>query len=164
MVTREPPLIRQVEGRPLCSPARSLSVRHSLGSDAKAKAAKANNPNSRLYRSGANTDTFSFQSLTSTSHALVVRNTTMAPPATEIAFLPLTAGANIEDSSTAAGKIWRDTLDTVSQQDGFQRAYYGRQVENQSMLDFFVGNTFCIEFASLMCIGSPRYYHAILQN
>ncbi|KAK4693665.1 hypothetical protein P7C71_g3776, partial [Lecanoromycetidae sp. Uapishka_2] len=62
----------------------------------------------------------------------------MATPATEIATIPLSAGANIEDPSSAAGKVWQATLDTVSQQDGYQRAYYGREVENQSVLQFFV--------------------------
>ena len=63
----------------------------------------------------------------------------MAPtPATEIATLPLQAGATIEDPETPAGKIWSATLDTVSQQDGFQRCYYGRHVEAQTSLDLFV--------------------------
>lgn len=69
----------------------------------------------------------------------------MAIPATEIATLPLSAGANIEDHSSAAGKVWQATLDTVSQQEGFQRAYYGREVENQSVLQFLVGKNFLYE-------------------
>ena len=44
-------------------------------------------------------------------------------PATEIATIPLSAGADIEDPSSSAGKVWQSTLDTVSQQDGYQRAY-----------------------------------------
>lgn len=60
-------------------------------------------------------------------------------PATEIATLPLVAGASIEDPDSPAGKVWQSTLDTVADQDGFQRAYHGRQVENQSVLELFIG-------------------------
>ena len=60
-------------------------------------------------------------------------------PATEIATLPLASGAAIEDPNSSAGKVWQSTLDTVSQQDGFQRAYYGREVENPSVLQLFIG-------------------------
>ena len=60
-------------------------------------------------------------------------------PATEIATLPLIAGATIEDSDSSAGKVWQSTLDTVSAQDGFQRAYYGREVENQSVVQLLIG-------------------------
>lgn len=40
-------------------------------------------------------------------------------PATEIATLPLTAGATIEDANSPTGKVWQSTLDTVSAQVGF---------------------------------------------
>lgn len=60
-------------------------------------------------------------------------------PATEIAVLPLVVGAQIEDPSTSAGEVWKSTIDTVLSQDGAQRAYWGRQVENPSVLDFLVG-------------------------
>lgn len=60
-------------------------------------------------------------------------------PATEIATLPLVAGATIEDPDSSAGKVWQSTLDTVSAQDGFQRAYYGREVENQSVVQLLIG-------------------------
>ena len=60
-------------------------------------------------------------------------------PATEIATLPLIAGATIEDPDSSAGKVWQSTLDTVSAQDGFQRAYYGREVENQSVVQLLIG-------------------------
>ncbi|KAL6714538.1 hypothetical protein ACLMJK_007963 [Lecanora helva] len=59
-------------------------------------------------------------------------------PATEIATLPLASGADIEDSNSPAGKVWQSTLDTVSDQPGFQRAYYGRQIENSSVLQLLV--------------------------
>ncbi|KAL2044878.1 hypothetical protein N7G274_002653 [Stereocaulon virgatum] len=45
-------------------------------------------------------------------------------PVTEIAITPLSTGADIEDPSSSARKVWRSTLDTVSQEDGFQGAYF----------------------------------------
>lgn len=60
-------------------------------------------------------------------------------PATELATLPLASGAAIEDADSPAGKVWQSTIDTVSQQDGFQRLYWGREVENQSVLQLFIG-------------------------
>lgn len=60
-------------------------------------------------------------------------------PVTEIATIPLAAGATIEDPHSPAGKVWQSTLDTVSAQDGFQKAYYGREVEDPRVLQFFVG-------------------------
>ena len=60
-------------------------------------------------------------------------------PATEIATFPLITGATIEDPDSSAGKVWQSILDTVSAQDGFQRAYYGRKVENQSVVQFLIG-------------------------
>ena len=62
-------------------------------------------------------------------------------PATEIATLPLAAGATIEDPSSPAGKVWQSTLDTVSAQEGFQKAYYGREVENQSVVQLLIGES-----------------------
>ena len=62
----------------------------------------------------------------------------MAAPATEVATIPIKAGATIEDPHSSAGKIWVATLDTVSQQKGYQRAYYGRELEDPSLLQLFV--------------------------
>lgn len=60
-------------------------------------------------------------------------------PATELATFSLIPGAQIEDGSTPAGQVWASTLATVSSQPGFQRARYGREVENQSVLQIFIG-------------------------
>ncbi|KAL9131655.1 MAG: hypothetical protein Q9217_000466 [Psora testacea] len=59
-------------------------------------------------------------------------------PVTELATIPLQSGATIEDPDSPAGKIWTATLDTVSQQPGYQRAYYGREIENPALLQLFV--------------------------
>ena len=65
---------------------------------------------------------------------------TMAP-ATELATIPLVSGATIEDADSPAGKIWQSTLGTVSQQEGYQRSYWGREVENPSVLQLFIGKS-----------------------
>lgn len=62
----------------------------------------------------------------------------MAPPATEIAILPLSAASTIEDPTSPAGQIWKSSLETVRAQEGCQLVYWGRQVENPNTVDFFV--------------------------
>ena len=64
-------------------------------------------------------------------------------PTTELATIPLASGADIEDPTSPAGKVWQSTLDTVSQQDGFQKVHWGREVENPSVLNFLVGKNRC---------------------
>ena len=61
-------------------------------------------------------------------------------PATEIATLPLVAGAQIEDPSSPAGTVWKSTIDTILAADGVQRAYWGRQVENPTVIDLLIGS------------------------
>lgn len=63
----------------------------------------------------------------------------MAPPATEIALLPLVAGADIEDPNSSAGKVWQSTLDTIAAQPGYKGAFWGRQIENNSILELLIG-------------------------
>lgn len=63
----------------------------------------------------------------------------MAPPATEIALLPLVTGADIEDPNSSAGKIWQSSLDTIAAQPGYKGAFWGRQVENNSVLELLIG-------------------------
>lgn len=63
-------------------------------------------------------------------------------PATEIAVFPLNAGVNLDDPKSASGAIWQSTLDTVSQQDGYQRLYWGRQIENPQILTILIGIPF----------------------
>lgn len=77
-------------------------------------------------------------------HTELLHEAQMAP-ATELATIPLVAGATIEDANSPAGKVWQSTLDTVSAQDGYQKAYYGREVENPSVLQFFVGVSFRVK-------------------
>lgn len=63
----------------------------------------------------------------------------MAQPVTEIVRIPLQAGANIEDANSPAGKIMSDTLTILAQQEHYQRAYHGRQLENPSIVQLYIG-------------------------
>ncbi|KAI9810843.1 MAG: hypothetical protein M1827_006050 [Pycnora praestabilis] len=63
----------------------------------------------------------------------------MSPqPATEILTLPLISRSELSDPSTDAGKVWQSTLSTVSQQDGYQRAYWGREIENPDVVQLLI--------------------------
>lgn len=63
----------------------------------------------------------------------------MTQPVTEIVRIPLLAGATIEDANSPAGKIMSETLATLAQQEHYQRAYLGRQVENSSIVQLYIG-------------------------
>ena len=60
-------------------------------------------------------------------------------PVIEVATAPLASGVNIEDKSSDAGKVWQDTINTVSSQPGFSKAFYGLEVENANVLQFVIG-------------------------
>ena len=62
----------------------------------------------------------------------------MPSPATEVATIPLQPGAAIEDLDSSAGKVWAATLDTVSQQEGYQRSYFGREIESSNVIQLLV--------------------------
>jgi hypothetical protein len=59
-------------------------------------------------------------------------------PVTEITRLPLKTGATPADANSPAGLIWQDTLSTILNQPGAQRAYWGLEVEKPSTLHLFV--------------------------
>lgn len=63
----------------------------------------------------------------------------MAQPVTEIVRIPLQPGASIEDVNSPAGKIMSEILATLAQQEHYQRAYLGRQVENSSIVQLYIG-------------------------
>jgi len=95
--------------------------------------------------------------------------------ATEIAHIPLKEGKYPDDPDSGPGRTHRDLLDTLLQQPGVQRCYWGRQVENKDMLMWFVDwdsvddhkkfmkseeyKSFFDQFSTLMD-GSPTLYHA----
>lgn len=58
--------------------------------------------------------------------------------ATEIAIFPLHDGKYPDDANSAAGQVLKDTLNTLTEQPGFQRAYWGREVENPGTFRLFV--------------------------
>lgn len=58
----------------------------------------------------------------------------MARPVTELAFLSLAAGSNIEDATSPSGQIWKEFRDTFEAGETCQRIYWGRQVENPTVL------------------------------
>ena len=58
--------------------------------------------------------------------------------ATEIAILPLKDGKRPDDANSEPGQVLKDTLNTLTEQKGFQRAFWGREVENPDVLRLFV--------------------------
>ncbi|KAL8783780.1 MAG: hypothetical protein Q9213_004396 [Squamulea squamosa] len=58
--------------------------------------------------------------------------------ATEIATIPLQPGIDIDDLNSAGGKVLSDTFDTLRAQEGYQRAYHGRQVETPNVWQLLV--------------------------
>ncbi|RDL34655.1 uncharacterized protein BP5553_07783 [Venustampulla echinocandica] len=57
----------------------------------------------------------------------------MASAVTACATITLKAGQNIEES-----QAWKDSLTTISQQAGYQRAYWGREVDNADVVQLLV--------------------------
>ncbi len=66
----------------------------------------------------------------------------MSPPTTEIAYLPLIPGIDLDNESSDAGKIWQEALATIAAQDGYQRASWGTQEEAKDTLLLLIGTLF----------------------
>jgi len=58
--------------------------------------------------------------------------------ATEIALLPLHKGKSPEDANSPSGQALKDCLDTLTEQEGFQRAYWGTELENLDLLHLYI--------------------------
>lgn len=58
--------------------------------------------------------------------------------ATEAAVFTLLDGKRPDDANSTAGQVWKETLETLTEQKGFQNAYWGREVENPDRLRLFV--------------------------
>jgi hypothetical protein len=69
----------------------------------------------------------------------------MASPVSEIAYLTLKPGLDIE-GSTPEAKIWQESVSVVAAQDGYQGSYYGRQLEDSNVLMFIISK--CIPLSS----------------
>ncbi|KAL9005680.1 MAG: hypothetical protein Q9188_001539 [Gyalolechia gomerana] len=62
----------------------------------------------------------------------------MARPVTEVAAIPLQPGVDIDDLDSPTGKVVSDTLGTLRQQEGYQRAYKGLRVESPNILQIYI--------------------------
>ena len=58
--------------------------------------------------------------------------------ATEIAVLPLKKGSSPKDLDSPPGQALKDSLEALGQVEGFQRCYWGIEVENPNVLDLFI--------------------------
>lgn len=58
--------------------------------------------------------------------------------ATEVAIFQLKSGKHPDDANSAAGQVLKDTLNTLTEQKGFQQAYWGTESENPSTFRLFV--------------------------
>jgi hypothetical protein len=58
---------------------------------------------------------------------------------TEVSILRIQKGATIEDVSTEQGKAWRDSLNTVASQAGYQRSYWTFQLDNPTTVWWLIG-------------------------
>lgn len=64
----------------------------------------------------------------------------MASPATEIAYISLKPSLDLEGNTTEA-EIWQQALSTISEQKGYQRLYWGRQLEDPDVLLLVIGKS-----------------------
>lgn len=58
--------------------------------------------------------------------------------ATEIVIFPLREGKKTDDTNNAVRQGLKDLFDTLKDQNGFQRAYHGREIENPNTFRLFV--------------------------
>ncbi|TVY43477.1 hypothetical protein LOCC1_G003783 [Lachnellula occidentalis] len=95
----------------------------------------------------------------------------MHSPVTECAIITLKPGVDLETSGTDSAQAWSETLSTVSKQTGYQRSYWGRQLENPNIVLLLIGtfplpttsttSTYDTNWASLSAhqafMNSPSY-------
>lgn len=58
--------------------------------------------------------------------------------ATEIVIFPLREGKKTDDTNNAVRQGLKDLFDTLKDQNGFQRAYHGQEIENPNTFRLFV--------------------------
>lgn len=61
------------------------------------------------------------------------------PTTTEIAIVTTPEGSTYDDPSSEHGKVWAKTRQTTSEQAGFQRSFWGRQIEDPNKLIWLIG-------------------------
>jgi len=59
-------------------------------------------------------------------------------PVTEVAYITLKAGVDIEKVGTPEHQLWEESMTTVSSQEGYQRAYFGLQLESPNTTILFI--------------------------
>ncbi|TVY37514.1 hypothetical protein LSUB1_G003464 [Lachnellula subtilissima] len=62
----------------------------------------------------------------------------MPSPVTECATITLKPGIDLETSGTDSAQAWSETLSTVAKQAGYQRSYWGRQLENPNIVVWLI--------------------------
>jgi hypothetical protein len=65
----------------------------------------------------------------------------MTTPVTQLTVLSLHPNTTVEDPSSEAGKIWTSTLETIAAQPGYKQTYWGRQVEDDSIIHLHIGKS-----------------------
>ncbi|KAI9745167.1 MAG: hypothetical protein M1818_001445 [Claussenomyces sp. TS43310] len=60
-------------------------------------------------------------------------------PVTEIANIAIKAGVDLSDEGTTAYKTWSEILRIISNQDGYQRLYWGPTIEDPSLIQLCIG-------------------------
>ncbi|KAI9738796.1 MAG: hypothetical protein M1834_008303 [Cirrosporium novae-zelandiae] len=58
--------------------------------------------------------------------------------ATEFCITAITPGAKLGDKTTRAGKTWASILECIAKQPGYQRIYWGYEVEHENNVDLLV--------------------------
>jgi len=74
----------------------------------------------------------------------------MAQPVTEIAYINLKAGVDL-NSTGPETQVWQETLLTISLQDGFVAQRYGLQLENPDVLMLLIGSLCFVSRNPLVC-------------
>jgi len=62
----------------------------------------------------------------------------MPSPVTECATITLKPGIDLGTSGTDSAQAWNETLATVAKQAGYQRSYWGRQLENPNIVVWLI--------------------------
>ncbi|KAL9036355.1 MAG: hypothetical protein Q9180_004346 [Flavoplaca navasiana] len=75
--------------------------------------------------------------------------------ATEIADIPLQPGLDINDAKSSAGKVLQEFFGVIQDQDGYQRAYHGRQIEKPNIWQVVIDWDSIVAHKKFM--SSPNY-------
>lgn len=67
----------------------------------------------------------------------------MSKQATEVAYLPIAPGIDLESGDKA--KTWQEGLSLIAAQPGYQAMYWGRQIEHPDIVQLVIGK-------------EPKYY------